>query len=676
MRQPFSMLSPPGVQRSAVGEGGYHLPLQPDLSGQDAVDSLIGYYPTRRMDSMLNPRTYQRPAGLRSTTMPNTKVANLREKYAYQTLAALQLHRSEFVQGFLVKCAEAQLPYVQIMTVVQAAIRTHPVIAHEFAKCGMTKQAVGSTNGLGSLLSGPSLTGPAVPKPPTPPPVPAHPAAMAAKLQLPVKPQMPIPEGPSTGFGKGLAQGVKNTTGAIYGGAKGGVAAGLGVVTSPARLLGNTGTAFNNSLWGNAAASGRDVLKAFHPTESSQPHGYNSTLVQQQQQQLQSSGDHLQSRILGAADGVGHTATNLAAGGGAVSGVKTLAQGLGSAVPRLAPVANAVAGTARAVEGVTKSPIGPAGAVTGAEFAQPTVNEVAGTDESGKPNLPVSISGAVDKYVNGQTQQQSAITQSPMYSQIEGLVQQDPEQAGKLAEQAKQQLSGALETPEGKAEAESAAKNGTLSPQGQQKAVTALTGEGYDWDHATKTVQNMNGWEQLGLWGGLGMGALGLLHAISGGGGVGSIIMALLGLGAAGFTAGKAGLLDQGSQDLTQGLSDTFMGGAGPEISPTLKSTLPTLLGDATGVLGQTAGGMLNSGRDALANTALQQLATSNPDMAKQLDRAAGTGSWGNAAMAQVGDMSGMRQRMMQDKLGLNPQQQDKLLQLWTKMRASGGVTK
>ncbi len=147
--------------------------------------------------------------------------------------------------------------------------------------------------------------------------------------------------------------------------------------------------------------------------------------------------------------------------------------------------------------------------------------------------------------------------------------------------------------------------------------------------------------------------------------------MALLGLGTAGFTAGKAGLLDQGSQDLTRGLSDAVMGGdvAVPDY---IKNTLPTMLDaaayDAPSALG-AIGTAYNDTRDAGLQELLKQVATSSPQIAQQLDRAAGTGSWGNAALSQFGDITGMRQNMMQNKLNLNPTQQDKLLSLWTKMR-------
>lgn len=149
---PFSHLTPsPKPGASAVGESGYHLPLMPFLSGQEAVDSLIGYYPSkRRMDSALNPHTYQKPQGVRSTTMPNTKVASLLKaaKLARRArrLAEIDPAKSQLVAGFITKCAEAGYGYNELADACAAAMASHPAIADEFEKCGFIKQAFGSVN--------------------------------------------------------------------------------------------------------------------------------------------------------------------------------------------------------------------------------------------------------------------------------------------------------------------------------------------------------------------------------------------------------------------------------------------------------------------------------------------------------------------------------------------------
>jgi hypothetical protein len=245
----------------------------------------------------------------------------------------------------------------------------------------------------------------------------------------------------------------------------------------------------------------------------------------------------------------------------------------------------------------------------------------------------------------------------PQYQAAQELAQNDPEQAKGFFSQIWDTAKGWV-TGEGKNEVNSLMQNGTLTPEGQQKSRVALTAEGYDWNQAGEIISKMDGWDQLGLWGGLGLAGIGLVHAMSGGGGLASLIMTLLGLGTVGFTAGKAGLLDQGAQDLTQGLTDgaaqvTGQAPKGMNI-PGLTQALP---------------GVIDHIPDAALTTMLRQVPSMSPDIASQLDRAAGSGSWGNSVLGWLGDVSGMRQQQMKDKLGLNPQQQDRVLKLWSQLR-------
>lgn len=267
---------------------------------------------------------------------------------------------------------------------------------------------------------------------------------------------------------------------------------------------------------------------------------------------------------------------------------------------------------------------------------------------------------------DGRTPLPSGIEGTPGYADIANLATQDPEQAQQLAGQAAGQLKGALGSKAGQTEVGSVMKSGTLSPQGMQQAAVALTSQGYDTDKAMGIIKGMNGWEQLGLWGGLGLAGVGLLHAMSGGGGMASIIMALLGLGTAGFTAGKTGLLDQGSQDLTQGLTNAVTGQkTTPTMDAVLKGVKPALPGAID----------LAEKHPDTAKFLLQQLASASPDIARQLDQAAGVGSWGNSAMSMLGNLAlpgrqSYRQQQMQQLLGLDNARQDKLLDIWRRARA------
>lgn len=253
-----------------------------------------------------------------------------------------------------------------------------------------------------------------------------------------------------------------------------------------------------------------------------------------------------------------------------------------------------------------------------------------------------------------------------MFTDIRSFAEKAPVQARQLYDQTVQQLDSFVKSPKIQSEIAGAMKSGDLGPAGQKGALTALTSEGFDWDTATQMYGKMSMPEKIGLWSGVGLAGIGLINAMAGGNGLASILMTLLGLGTAGFSAGMGGLLDRGSQDFTTGLSDAVGGGPQSEIPAWLKSTLPTVLTDAPALGG--LGQYLNGGRDSVVTAALQEVAK-NPALARRMDQAAGVGSWGNSALSWLGDMSGLRQQQMQQMLGINPQQQDKLLQLWTQMR-------
>lgn len=249
---------------------------------------------------------------------------------------------------------------------------------------------------------------------------------------------------------------------------------------------------------------------------------------------------------------------------------------------------------------------------------------------------------------------ESVLTQAPQYQGIMEMIKSAPEQAKAMADGAIQQLHTAFSDPTSKQEVAAVSQTGGLTPDGQHRAMTALTAEGYNGEQAYGILSKMNGWEQLGLWGGLSVAGLGLLHAMSGGGGLASLLMTLLGVGAAGFTAGKAGLLDQGAQDLTTGLSDAVQGGPTPQVPDAIKRMF---------------GSTFDQLPDGVLNAALGLVPNMSPELARKLDQAAGVGSWGNATMGFLGDVTGARNSQMQQMTGLNPQQQERLLQAWAAKR-------
>lgn len=247
------------------------------------------------------------------------------------------------------------------------------------------------------------------------------------------------------------------------------------------------------------------------------------------------------------------------------------------------------------------------------------------------------------------------------------VAEQAPEQAAAAVEQAGQQLTPTLQTPEGKQVVDEVMQTGQTPAAVAEAGKQKLTEELGDPAAAEGMFAQMSPWEHVGLWGGLGMGALGLINAMSGEGGIGSWMMSLLGLGAAGLTAANAGMFGgdaqemaggvvQGGKDLAGGVSDLATGSG--------------VTGEVPGYVKTMLQGM-DHVPDAEIKPMLQTYADSNPDVAKQLDRASGHGSWGNSFMSFMGDISGQKDRLMEQKLGLNPEQNKRLLQLWKQIQDS-----
>lgn len=730
MPTPFSMLGAPSTKPTAVGESGFHLPMMPMLSGQDAVDSLVGYYPTKRMDSRLNPHTYQRPSAVRSTTMPNTKVAEMRRNFIAVKLASLDLTKSALVRGFIEKCAAADLaPHVAYEAVLDA-MRVHPAIADEFEKCGMEKAAIGSGNGLflpgvtsgnnsgyanspkpatpapkltsppmsspsrATLLTGKLPTPAATPKPPTPAPAPAPQAPQRSMYP----PNYTPPPNRSV-----LGQGLTNSGNVLKGGVTS-LASGLGTMggllgqavghttdwLGATKGWGETADNFTSQMMDNVHSG---VGTAWAGVTNDDPQlvawrmrgaGYDNAKPVDQMRQ-----DHL--RQLHEGNGVdlpliGHVSPETA--GGAYNSLTrtgdTAAQmavggkmfgRTGMAIPALMGTPGELPGAIAETVSSSKS-LGdmPGDLVRNTpSFSQgmthpdeviwggwdpKTGEEVVHThDGRTLPATQVGENGRAPRMSpDGRAalpEAPSVLTGLPVFSEMKDFVAQAPEQAKGFFDKAVGQLRDFFGSPETQSEIAGAMKSGDLGPAGQKGALTALTSEGFDWDTATQLYGKMSLPEKIGLWGGVGLAGIGLINAMAGGNGLASILMALLGLGTAGFSAGMGGLLDRGAQDLTQGVSNAVAGPQSPELPGGVKAMLPQLL----------------KMPDYALIPMLQQLETLSPETAKQMDQAAGTGSWGNSVMSWFGDMTGLRQNKMQQSLGLNPEQQDRLLQLWTQMR-------
>jgi hypothetical protein len=185
----------------------------------------------------------------------------------------------------------------------------------------------------------------------------------------------------------------------------------------------------------------------------------------------------------------------------------------------------------------------------------------------------------------------------------------------------------------------------------------------------------MNAWDHALLWGGAGVGILGLVNAMSGEGGIGSWIMGLLGMMGAAIPLARHGMLGQGAQGLVQGAQDIgggylnrFLDGSQDQQGAAGDQGVT---GD-TGAQGQPSLSAGNMGgfmkmltdtvgpeqADKVMAGAISQFAT--PEQMKQLNRGAGVGGFGNKAMGWLGGLTGETNRQM-GEYGFNPTQQERI---------------
>lgn len=635
----------------------------------------------------------------------------LRPVYASNLLGRLQPNRSDFVRGFLLKCAESRLDSQQTLLAIVSATRVHPAIAREFEKCGMVK-----------VSNGPASPGiPGMPQPIKPPaggapqPMLRQPQAQQpqpgvtpagqenmftapfnaigelwsggpvaqhffgfSKLDPKTSESTPTVQ-PASAPGPSLAErGVGVTRTALSGL---GALPAVGVDTIRGATEGNWNMDYSKMM-GRSLMSGvnRNLGTNIGHDVAARPAGdFGKTDIGPDAgRSFFGEGiDPVTGRAVpGALKAVGKYMGEQSqlpdAEGGTARGrtMSAIAEPVFNyAEPALTMAAGAKmlpGGAAKNVTGLAKDIGYRGGAVVGAAhaadeaFDDPQLAEqrrVANTaamrgEQQTATSQPADQQHPIDPPPGDQP---SGVAATPMYEQIVNFVKQAPEKAMEFGKQAIGKLQSAFQSEPGKLEVDSVSKTGGLTPQGQQQALTAITNEGnYNFEQAWQILGNMSVWEQLGLWGGVGLAAVGLLNALSGEGGIGSLLMSMLGIGAAGYTAANAGLLDQGSKDLAGTIGSTIgqaTGQSAPQQTPPgLKEALP---------------GLMDSMPDDAISPMLSHVQKNYPAYAQQLDRASGRGSWGNAFISWLGDLTGYRQQMMQDQLGLNPQQQDRLLQLW-----------
>lgn len=254
-------------------------------------------------------------------------------------------------------------------------------------------------------------------------------------------------------------------------------------------------------------------------------------------------------------------------------------------------------------------------------------------------------------------------------------------------------------------------RGGQPSPDVIAGAGNQLQRQGHPPQSIPGILQGMDAGQHMLLWGGLGLGAIGLISAMSGQGGVLPWLLTTLGLGVAGGTAANAGMFGQGAQQGVQSLLQRAGIGGGPTPAPPPQRRPAMLPGPASGIenfanqageqvqrLGSVFGlgsrpqpgqpGIASQGIQAMINNASPQLLQTAmpmmlpPDQQAQLDAAIGyaapNSGMSQQLMAWAGPMLSNPEQSIMQQLGVNQQGAQNILSAWRSHRnrpapSSGG---
>jgi len=742
MPTPYSRLNEPANKPYAIGKRrDRHIPMMPLMSGQAAVDSLIGYYPSaHKMDSELNPHDYQKPNHVRSTTMPSTKTAqlyaNAKQAYAKHVVDTVDPTQSEFVAGFLVKCAS--LSADQLLTVVQDAMVMHPAVCDEFEKCGFVKQAVDSaTLGSSTRLPAPafrpnmtSQTGKVSPRIPTTTSRKSGPGFLSNLWDETTHYPGNAYRNMTNWLGGGArtlgGTGYRATAGAgqLVGRATDGM--GLtegwteGADTMAADANNYTMGALNNTVAGVTNRSAQATADSFNQMGATRHDGSAiKTYGDTQQDRLQVLRDMPEGQTvpftnLSGRDAAGYAnVADTTADDALISAVGGKALKLVGAPLSVQAVPGTLAGlnnplTTAAYASYPKrnqtAPIDYKGNLKNTnEFLMGSDGDtleykpdgsVGEINPSGTPyhrtgedgRMHVQMTDGTERLMDEHGQLQSPnsatlrpeVTQttSPAVQQLIGdqskydnLVQQDPEAAASMMGQAEQTVSTHATSEAGAAQIANAQQTGDvdLTPEQQATAEAELTKtmpDGTPPEGIWEQFNQMEWPEKLGLGLGLGAGVMGLVQAMTGGG-IGSWLMGLLGMGGAAMLAGNAGMLGQDAQGVTQGLTDTvtnglsgLLGSATDGISGLFgpgesgEQTPPASLGsiagfDITPDRIESVLPLASQLSDSVKVPMMQKFLAAKPEIAEKLKQATGNGSLLNTAKSWIGDVFGETGRQL-----------------------------
>lgn len=256
---------------------------------------------------------------------------------------------------------------------------------------------------------------------------------------------------------------------------------------------------------------------------------------------------------------------------------------------------------------------------------------------------------------------------------IKAKAQADPETAKAQAELVKTQVSNLVEAPAAKQQLDHVKKTGELTPDATADAVAKLEEQVGDPEAAKSMFENMTTPEKFAVWGGLTIGALGLINAVAGNGGVGSWLATILGLGTAAYAGAGAGLLGEDAQNFTKNINKrvgTEIGDAQAGIRTVSDMGEPQSDGFGSQAI-QRMAPLLMSMPEPAVQAMLGKLVQQFPDMATKLDQLTGHGGVVNSGMSFFGNLTGQSNEILKQYGITDPAQQEKLQRAWSAHRAA-----
>jgi hypothetical protein len=249
----------------------------------------------------------------------------------------------------------------------------------------------------------------------------------------------------------------------------------------------------------------------------------------------------------------------------------------------------------------------------------------------------------------------------PNGDKIKAFVSQNAERAQKMVDSVGASLKERAASPEGRAVLQSVEQTGELPAAADKLAKYNIMQEGFDADKIGQWYNQLGGTEKFALWGGVSMTMLGLVQALNGGG-VGSWLTALLGLGTAGLTAGQSGLFGEAPQQAAETVTKP-VGGMVESGMNSMKDMVGNVLKKPGVIKALTP--MLSSLPDSAVTMLQKQLRQYNPPAAAELDAATNTAGFFGGLNAMSGYGKGQAMQRLTTEYGFSEDQAARWLKLW-----------